>query len=825
MGPTAPRPRIVLGNALAGILLLALARIQADEPGFTGEAKPPDGTMSLWYRRPAGEWLEALPLGNGRLGAMIYGGVLSERVPLNEATLWSGGPKDCDNPQAQKTLPEIRRLIFAGKYAEAHQLGKKMMGPYTQTYLPMGDLRLEFDRPGKSGPAQVHDYRRTLDLDRALASVQYALDDVVYKREVFISHPDEVLVVHLSTSRPRSLTFTARLGSPLHFRTAATENGLILRGKAPAHVDPNYYNRRDRDPVVYASDEHGEGMSFECHLRALSQEGSISASHDALHVERATAVTLLLSAATSFNGFDRSPGLDGKDPAPIAAGQLSAAAGKTYDELLRTHVQDHQRLFRRVALDLGASPDAAHALPTDQRVQKYGARDPGLVALHFQYGRYLLIASSRPGGQPPNLQGLWNDELRAPWSSNYTININTEMNMWPAEVTNLAECHEPLFDLIRGLSTNGRKTARINYGCGGWVSHHNTDIWRQSAPVGDFGDGDSTWALWPMSGPWLCQHLWQHYEFGGDQAFLRETAYPLMKGAAEFCIDFLIDDGKGRLVTSPSTSPENQFVSSDGQHAAVSMASAMDLELIHDLFTHCIAATKTLGIDEPFRAKLESTLAKLYPLRIAPDGRLQEWFRPFGETEVHHRHLSHLWALYPGNQITRETPDLLAAARKSLEVRSDEGTGWSSGWKISLWARLGDGDHAFNLIRRTLRLGPGGVYPNLFGSHPPFQMDGNFAFPAGVAEMLLQSHVAEGEIHLLPALPKAWPTGSVKGLRARGGFQVDIAWADGKLTAATIRSNRGGQVVVRHGEKVVSLKTAAGGRYDAAELLKGSPEH
>ena len=459
-------------------------------------------------------------------------------------------------------------------------------------------------------------------------------------------------------------------------------------------------------------------------------------------------------------------------------------------------------------------------MPTDQRVRTFGANDPGLVALHFHYGRYLLIASSRPGGQPPNLQGLWNDEVRAPWSSNYTININTEMNLWPAEVTNLAECHEPLFDLIRGLAVNGQKTARTNYGCGGWVAHHNTDVWRQSAPVGDFGHGDSTWALWPMSGPWLCQHLWQHYEFGGDLAFLRETAYPLMKGAAEFCLDFLIDDGQGHLVTAPSTSPENQLVAPDGTHSAVSMASSMDLELMHDLFSHCIAATKILNVDEPFRTRLQEALSKLYPLQIAPDGRLQEWFRPFRESEVHHRHLSHLWAVYPGNQITRDTPELRAAARKSLEVRSDEGTGWSSGWKLSLWARLEDGDHAFNLIRRTLRLEPGGVYANLFGSHPPFQMDGNFAFPAGIAEMLLQSHAAEREIHLLPALPKVWPTGSVKGLRARGGFEVDIAWKDGKLNSAVIRSKAGGQATVRCGAKVLALSTTAGGEYEVGDRLK-----
>jgi alpha-L-fucosidase 2 len=749
---------------------------------------------------------------------MVYGGVSSERIQLNDDTLWSGGPKECNNPEALKTLPEIRRLIFAGKFAEADKLGKQMMGPYTQSYLPMGDLVLEFAAPGESAPAEISDYRRVLNLDRGVASVRYAIGGVVYTREVFVSHPDQVMVIRLTASRPHSLSFTARLSSRLHFRTIAIDETLCLKGKAPAHVDPNYYRRPD--PIIYATDEeHGEGMLFQCRMKAIVDEGKASLNDDSLRVEGASSVTLLLAAATSFNGFDRSPGRDGKDPGPIAARQLAAVASMSYKALLEHHIVDHQRLFQRVTLDLGPTPEEARILPTDQRVRKLGADDPGLVALHFQYGRYLLIASSRPGTQPPNLQGIWNDEVRAPWSSNWTLNINAEMNMWPAEVTNLAECHTPLFDLIRGLAVKGRETARVNYGCGGWVAHHNTDNWCQSAPVGDFGQGDSTWALWPMSGPWLCQHLWQHYEFGEDENFLRDTAYPLMKGAAEFCLDFLIDDGKGRLVTAPSTSPENQFVTTDGKRSAVSMASSMDLELIHDLFTHCITASKLLAVDDQFRDRLESALVKLHPLQIAPDGRLQEWFQPFGEPEVHHRHVSHLWALYPGNQISRATPDLLAAARKSLEVRSDEGTGWSSCWKISLWARLGDGDHALKLIRRTLRLGPGGVYPNLFGSHPPFQMDGNFAFPAGVAEMLLQSHAANGEIHLLPALPKAWPTGSVTGLRARGGFEVDITWKDGKLRSATIHSKLASRATLRYSDRSVSLSTDAGGHYELDERL------
>ena len=807
---------------LACIVILATGatRARAVDLQFVAPAPAPEQALSLWYDRPAREWLEALPLGNGQFGAMVYGGFPVERIQFNDDTLWSGGPKDGDNPEALRVLPEMRRLIFEGKYAEVHQLAKKMMGPYTQTYLPMGDLTISFDIPEGDG-AEVRGYRRMLDLDRATATTIYETGGVSFSREVFVSRPDGALVVRLTASRPGALAFTAKLGSKLRFKTRADGDALVLRGKAPAHADPIYYQRENS--LIYAENESGEGMNFECRLKAIAKGADVEAGDDALRVENATEVTLILAAATSFNGFDKSPGKQGKDPSPIAAERLAAAASKDFETLSRDHVQDHQRLFHRVDINLGPSPAEAAKLPTDRRVEVFGADDPGLVALHFQCGRYLLIASSRPGTQAPNLQGIWNDEVRAPWSSNYTLNINTEMNMWPAEVTNLAECQEPLFDLIRELAVNGRKTARTHYDCGGWVAHHNTDLWRQSAPVGDYGHGDATWALWPMAGPWLCQHLWEHYAFGGDENFLRDQAYPLMKGAAEFCLDFLIEDAQGRLVTSPSTSPENVFITPQGEQSAVSMASTMDLELIRDLFTHCVAATKILKVDDEFRGRLELALERLFPLQVGPDGRLQEWFRPFREVEPHHRHLSHLWALYPGDEINRATPELLDAAKKSLIGRSDEGTGWSTGWKISLWARLGDGDHAFGLIKRTLRLGPGGVYANLFGSHPPFQMDGNFAFPAGVAEMLVQSHENGGEIHLLPALPKAWPTGRGKGLRARGGFEVDLDWRDGVLTSATIRSKLDQRAVVRLGSKTVSFATQPGSTHRLDRDLQVTP--
>ncbi len=799
---------------------------------------------TLWYRTPAQVWTEALPVGNGRLGAMIFGGVQHERLALNEATLWSGGPREWNNPNAKAILPQVRQALFAGDYLRADELCREMQGPFNQSYQPLGNLHIDF-----TNSEGYQNYSRALDLDRAVATVRYEQEDAIFERKVIASFPAQVIAIRLTCSQPGRISFQVRLDSLLHHTTLASNlDTLVLTGKCPAQVDPSYL--KSLNPILYADQPDGEEMTFAIQIRVIADGGTTTANDASLQINGADAVTLLISAATSFNGFDKSPVREGRNPAILAAAYLDAIES-IYDTLEQRHIEDHQRLFSRVTFNVNA-PISALELPTDERLKTFnGSHDSQLPILLFHYGRYLLIASSRPGGQAANLQGLWNDLMRPPWSSNWTLNINAQMNYWPVESCNLAECHEPLFQLIADLAINGQKTAEVNYGARGWVAHHNTDIWRQTAPVGNYGHGDPVWANWPMGGAWLCQHLWEHFAFSGDVNFLRDTAYPLMKGASEFCLDWLVDDGQGHLVTAPSFSPELHFLTSDGKAASASIAATMDTAIIWDLFTNCAQAADVLETDKAFADQLRAAKGKLVPFQIGSRGQLQEWLHDFEEEEVHHRHTSHLFAVHPGHQITPDvTPELSVAAHRSMTLRTDKSTGWSQAWKINLYARLRDSARTYQLVCDFFTLientqtgygAGGGLYANLFDAHPPFQIDGNFGYTAGVVELLLQSHA--DEIHLLPTLPKEWATGSITGLRARGGFELDISWQDGRLTTARIHSTRGAVCRVRcsapitvysddqiinptdHEQETVTFQTEIGKTYVLRALaLQGSQE-
>jgi alpha-L-fucosidase 2 len=802
-------------------------------------------SLILWYNEPATNWNDALPIGNGYSGAMLFGGTDKELLQLNENTLYSGEPSVVfkDVKVTPESLEQVVSLLKKGEYGKANEIAAKhWLGRLHQYYQPFGDLRIENNKTG-----EITEYRRELNISEAIVRTTFHQDGATCIREVFASHPDNVIIIRLASNRPSGIDVNLHFDGPHPTASQSSDNNrLLYKGKAPGYVErrtfeqmeawgdqykhPELYDkdgkRKFDKRVLYGNESENKGMSFEARIEpVLPGKGEVELTENGMRIYNTNEVYFVMALATSFNGYDKSPSREGIDPSEKVESLLANALKYDYKTLKKRHTDDYESLFERVSLHLPSSEEQK-SLPTDERIARFAENpDPDLAALLYQFGRYLMISGSRPGGQPLNLQGMWNKEIIPPWNCGYTQNINSEMNYWPAEITHLPECHEPLFRLIKELSVTGRETARNMYNRRGWVAHHNTSIWRESLP----NDNVPTASFWPMAQGWYSSHLWEHYLFTNDEDFLKNEAYPILKGAAEFYADWLTDDGNGNLATPAGISPENAFISEKGERGALSMGPTMDMTIIRETFMRTIQASEMLDTDTGLRAELKGKLSRLLPYRIGERGQLQEWMYDFKEAEPKHRHISHLYGLYPGDQITPETPELFKAAEISLNLRGDEATGWSMGWKINCWARLQDGNRAHKIIRnlfnpvgfgmdgkreRATTRGGGGLYKSMLDAHPPFQIDGNFGYTAGVTEMLLQSHA--GYIHLLPALPDVWPTGSVDGLKARGNFKISCCWSNGKLQEATLQSMSGKPCRIRTSVPVIVSK-------GKTEIVKTTP--